>query len=274
MNKIQKVEVELAPNMKWGSITLYEQKNQLNIPQCIPYNNLFLEKEFEAHKEVTLYSTFFANLKSKYKNIHLRLPPHFKDARSLNWLGFKVYQRYTYLLSTSQQLNSSNKEEQDFIVLNNRSLEFITEQFSLVHLQYHLEFLKTKKLKNRIIKVIEKDLIDLRNEAKVIVIMEKGVILSSLIYFEDLKNRTVFFKYRAIDQNFKLEGGNLWFSNQLINFFKNNGFEWIDLCGANIESIANYKARIGAQLVPYFEVYYNHTWLAKLKQFRRDYLIS
>lgn len=197
------------------------------------------------------------NLKAKYTRINLRLPVSVTDGRPFTWNNFSIHIKYTYLKNLNDLTYHHNiqrilkKKQQQYSFKNNCDWDenWVLHQRDLekfgirkVYVDLYLKYFKTLK---------EEGLIRVFNA------YDKDVFLTSIVAIVDKTAKTAYLPLIGTADGHYNAGLPSLLYDYALTELKDTGIERVDLCGANIQSIAKYKSKFLPDLVQFFEVSYS-----------------
>ena len=209
------------------------------------------------------------------------------DIRGFQWTNYEVDIRYTATLDlTMFNLNSIDRSEKKQIkkaekeMMRNEPCDDIEIMYNLWHKTFDRQNLKVPTSLSQIRYLYET--IKSKNAGQGFVTFDKeGNPASFRICLWNNANR-VYDWIAGADPNYFKIGASVFHLYSTLAYLKENGFLNFDFCGANIESIANFKLAFGARLTPYYclrnsPFYYKATYLLRSvfrKILRRNFKVG
>jgi hypothetical protein len=234
----------------------FEKDHNISVLSNLWYQPLFVADDLSDVQKNELLQDLINQLKTKFNVISLRLSPHFGDIRPFIWNNFSTEVRYTYV--KSEPSKSHYSIDKNLKKIDQSQFVFKIESISKESLTLNLNTLKeiNISLKNQI---IVKDFIEnlgKENICKAANLYQNDIMVASCIMMVDDFNKQIFTLF--LNSNSKLEKyAHTYLYQTLINYTFNNGYQEIDLCGANMLNIANFKSYFNCSLKAYYLVSYN-----------------
>lgn len=264
-----------------GSFIL--KNNKVKLPPLTPYNSIIMKKSNKKYpgKRIKENNKIINKIISHFNENNIKIDnltcdKNIEDVREFKWNGYSVEPKYTYEIQLddlsdlynnriyhSNRKHIKKKKEKNIVVQKKNDIlscwELWKDTFDRQGLEYPVE-------KDVFFKIYE-------------FLIENGFITN---YFAKYEGVNIAFRTELHLDNSKtvhdwVAGANpdyfetgatpiiLW---EIINDFKSMGYEKIDLNGANIRSIAKFKAGFGGSLVNY----YNVTYKNPLKKYTKNKL--
>lgn len=197
------------------------------------------------------------SLKSKYSSIILKLSPEITDIRAFNWAGFDTEVRYTYLQDLTELTYQESVHKKIKKAINN-SITFSFGDKKSESIALNLIKLAEFGIAPESIKTTEK-FISLLTEKELQnynAFKEQKLISSNLI-LRDNKSKMAYTVLLASDKSYQNLGTDVALYDYFFKMLATDGIEKVDLCGANMKSIATFKSSFNPKLSPYFVVRYD-----------------
>lgn len=238
------------------------------------YSPLWVADNLSDAKYVECLMEFIKSLQQVYTSISIKLPFSITDIRPFMWNKFSVAHHYTYL----QRLSALNYHETTKKNINKCKKQAYTcaiadldEQSLNTNIAIYRDFSFFTESKILIIK----QFLSVAAEAgylKSFNCYKDNVLVASNLILMDAEQKIAYtILLNKIEKNIKDDIHSL-----LHDFFFNElqkaGYELVDLLGGDIQSIAMFKSRFGARLVPHFVVNYRQStalfndWILGLKR--------
>ncbi len=222
------------------------------------YFNFIWAKPDESTESINEALTFLIdNLKKHYCYINLRLPVDFHDIRAFQHHGFSYTLKFTYL----KDLSALSYNENVSRILAKKSLQnLFFEDLPLTELwpQHQQDLLKfgfsQKKINQFKTYFFELEKID---SLKTFAIKLKDQLICSIISLADHPQKKAYFMLISTAAGFYKEGAPAQLYDYAFKKLQKSGFLFADLYGANIPSIAKFKAAFHPQLQSFHELAYS-----------------
>lgn len=250
---------------------VFIKDNKVIIPDDFTYNPYFLNPTLSERKQIAIQNQFIVLLKSRFKSVGIKFNVDILDVRPYKWAGFNVDVRYTYIKNTSEPSHYSI--EKNLKRVSKTDIEVRVNAPNTVAIDLNVDFLKTlgytliqKNCYSNFLHLLSKNNLLLNFE----VYKSQNQIGSSLVLL-DIKNFKAFTLIsNPISHTFKYAHTLLYQTR--INWLKENNYNEVDFCGANVESISNFKSFFNPTLKPYYVVRYkksNFSFLLNIKEFAK-----
>ncbi len=234
-------------------------KHSIKLPFHFFYSPLWLEPTLTETQYCQYLDEFIASLIVDYRNIVIKLPMGMIDVRPFLWRNFSVINYYTYLKDLSQ-LDYHSTTTKNIKKASNAGYECFEEDLTQGNLTLNLQIFKDLKVYNSTkIKVIQ-DLMAVMSEEQYLTSFncyKDGALIASNLIFLD-KNYKIAYTVllNKIPRTNKDDVHSL-----LHDFFfkklKEDGYQYVDLLGGDMQGIAPFKSRFNTELRPHFQVTYN-----------------
>lgn len=209
-------------------------------------------------QDIEIFQEISAYLSKYFFQINMNLPPEISDIRGFAWSGLKAKPLYTYrfTLNNYSSENLFRKQRASLRKAQNLNYSFnqdinIERYFELVKATRKRQKwnfkIKDEKLANFIADLLELDFIKQFN-----ISTPDGIIVSTMFCLLDKPNKTTYAWLTTTAIN-ELSNGVSTLLFHSINEYLKQDYEIFDLCGANTNTIARFKASLGAEL----QVFYN-----------------
>ncbi len=214
------------------------------------YSALWIDPALEDTKYCIYVVEFLRMLQSTFKKIDIRLSPSIEDVRPFLWAGFSIDNRFTYIkrldkLEYAKDVHKNIEKSSNVTYLYKQ--ELLNKEILDINLRIFLELkLYSKKSINKI-----KDLITQLSSTEYLTCFScyfENQLLVSHILFLDKENKIAYTFLK--NKQYKEQSGSLHsvLYHHLFIYLKSQGFEYVDLLGANMESISLFKSRFKADL--------------------------
>lgn len=257
------------------AVPLFTQGNKVVSPNHYYYQFMW-EKETskESWTQIEAWDFLLKELKKKYKQIKLRLPPSIQDVRPFMWNNFNVTIRYTYEKDLKELKYNENinriisKKQNDYTFKKNCDWD-TNWSFHKIDL---LNFGIRNKSVNLFLKYFE--ILASKNLIQVFNTYYKNKFLTSIVTIIDNKHKIAYFPLIGTSKVHSKNGLSTLLYHFAISQLRNDNIKIVDFCGANLKSISKYKNKFLPQLTTYYEVSYfrNIAFLNFIQKFIKDFL--
>ena len=245
-----------------AAMVLYVHKQHAALPTHFFYTPFFINaslKDFVVNQSL---NQMLLALKKDYHTIELKLAPKFNDIRAFTWSGFAHHLYYTLhkALLMDEKKPSENIRRQINKITQNESIQVkieTTNTAAIIHT--HLKMM----LENGMGKAEEQQVKHWVNSFY----HQQQLVVFGLYESTNFKGSALL----TFDQHqaylISITGGvpetqgqtALYFA--IFDHFSKMGIPKVDLLGANIQGVAEYKSKLGSQLAPYFILSYRKHFL-------------
>ncbi|RWU03889.1 hypothetical protein [Pedobacter chitinilyticus] len=230
-------------------LALVKSKNIIS-PIHFFYSALWIDPMLGDTKYCEYVSDFLRMLQLQFKKIDIRLSPSIEDVRPFLWAGFSIDNRFTYIkrldkLEYAKDVHKNIEKSSNATYLYKQ--ELLNKEILDINLRIFLELkLYSKKSINKI-----KDLITQLSSTEYLTCFScyfENQLLVSHILFLDKENKIAYTVLK--NKQYKEQSGSLHsvLYHHLFIYLKSQGFEYVDLLGANMEPISLFKSRFKADL--------------------------
>lgn len=221
-------------------------------------------------------------LKANFKYVSFRLPPNIKDIRAFNLLNFSAKVNYTYQKNTKFETVFNYRKDTQ-LKLNKalkNNFEFHFNEFNEDALKQQVSDFQFFGFTKKQSKFYESyfELLIANGFLKSFTVFLNSKLVASALVIVDFKNLKAYnLLLSTSKENNKTEASTFLY-DQMINFFKLNGFNFFDLYGADMKGIANYKAGFKGDLETHYTVSYSfvnkyvYSITHKLKKFIKSFI--
>lgn len=251
------------------AVTILIEKRKFGIPYLIIPQFLYYQpiEIFTAPRknsnenqlqDIEIYREIAAYFSKYFFQINMNLPPEISDIRGFTWNGLKAKPLYTYRFTLNdyscdnffRKQRASLRKAQNLNYYFNQEIN-IDRYFELVKATRERQKwnfrIKDEKLASYIADLLELGLIKQFN-----ICSPEGIIVSTMFCQLDKPNKTAYAWLTTTDINELSNGVSTLLFHSINEYFKQE-YDFFDLCGANTETIARFKASLGAEL----KVFYN-----------------
>ncbi len=237
------------------ALSVFHKNKRVYNPENYSYTPLWLQNSYSERKKNEFLRIIIVFLKTNFKRIDLKL--RLEDLRAFKWEGFTVEPRYTYLRLKDTNAHKSIKAR---LSRGGKVMPIIEVQKpSEDDINLNINFLKELKIGKQNIVYNECLLHNLNNAGylKSFTIKVDHQSVCAFIVLLDEKQKQAFtLMINGADR------GNEYFHallyKQMLTWFDQQGFEFVDFCGANMKGISEFKSYFNPQLVSYYVVRYSY----------------
>ncbi|MCD4827960.1 MAG: GNAT family N-acetyltransferase [Candidatus Cloacimonetes bacterium] len=238
-------------------------RRYVNTPQMMPYNPVWFAPADDrppgrvGRERLEACRAIAALLRDTFGKIDIALDPSHHDMRGFTWSGLQAQPRYTYHvdLSVDPRLHASKKnalhkaEREDFALHEERDLDsFITLQ-RLTMQRQGKRLAVPEPLQLKLLgRMLDEGFL------RQFVVKADGAIVHTRLWLFDQHHSVVHAWQGVSDPQWLPRGVYTWSTLALMRLMRDEGRQTLDLGGANIDSIAQFKAGFGGQLKLYFRV--------------------
>lgn len=245
-----------------AAMVLFVHKKNAALPTHFFYTPFFINASLKDFVVNQALNQMLLALKKDYHTIELKLAPKFNDIRAFTWSGFDHHLYYTLhkALLKDEKKPSENIRRQVIKIAQNESIQVKLETANLASIiSTHLKMM----LKNGMGKAEEQKVKHWVNTFY----HQQQLVVFGLYESTNLKGSALL----TFDQHqaylISITGGvpetqgqtALYFA--IFDHFSKMGIPTVDLLGANIQGVAEYKSKLGSQLAPYFILSYRKYFL-------------
>lgn len=251
------------------AVTILIEKKRLGIPylikpQILYYQpiEIFINKRKRANEnqlqELEIFQEISAYLTKYFFQINMNLPPEISDIRGFTWSGLKAKPFYTYRFMLNDYDSANFFKSQRGSLRRAMKLNYSFNQDS--NIDRYFELAKATKIRQQWdFKINDEklanfitDLVKLGFVKQFNICTPERSVVSTMFCLLDQTNRTAYgwLTTTAIEE-FSNGVSTLLF-HSICEQLKEE-YDIFDLCGANTDSIARFKASMGAEL----QVFYN-----------------
>ncbi len=233
--------------------------NSIKLPFHFFYSPLWIDLTLTDTQYCQYLDEFIAQLCIDYNNIVIKLPMGMTDVRPFLWRGFSVINYYTYLKKLNQ-LHYHYTTEKNIKKASNAGYECREEDVNQENLNLNLQIFKDlKAYSSSKINQIQ-DLLSLMNDESYLssfnCYKDGKLIASNLIFLDNNYKIAYTVLLNRIPRTNKDDVHSL-LHDFFFNKLKEEGYEYVDLLGGDMQGIAPFKSRFNAELRPHFQVSYN-----------------
>lgn len=234
---------------------VFVKRGRVIIPENFTYNPFWFKPGLNERRQLKIQKLFIEHLKSKYRNIALKFNMNVMDVRAFKWQGFDAEVRYTYLKDTGKP---SHPDIEKNIKKADKSVLIIAGKMSEEIIDMNLGFLRRLGYNNQKRRAYKYLLLELEKLCylKSFAVIKEDVLLAASIVLLDKKQKKA---YTLISSPIvrEIKYAHTLLYQERIDWLFKNGFKTVDFCGANMDSISNFKSFFNPELCPYYIVRYS-----------------
>ena len=262
---------------------LYQKKNRIVITYIALTRNKTIKHPFHFFYtafwiDPTLSDTqycqyldeFLKALMVNYRNIVIKLPVGLTDIRPFLWTNFSVVNYYTYVKNLAD-LSYHSVTEKNIRKAKNESYECRHEELSEDSLLLNMQIFKELRTYSPAkIKVIS-DLILVMKRVSYVTSFncykDEKLVAANLVFLDPVNKMAYTVLLNKVPRTIRDDVHSL-----LHDFFftklRDDGYEYVDLLGGDMQGIAPFKSRFKTELKPHFLVTYSENRMLLLKGVR------
>lgn len=248
-----------------GLAAFHIKNKNIVTPESFTFSTLWFSDQLGDVGFVESATSIIKLLKSNYTKIKIKLNPHIKDIRPFSWANFQIESKYTYLKKGYKESHYSVSK--NLSKLPDNFYVFKVESADRNSLDINLKFLKSIGFSTS---VCERYNHLLKNWDKLGILKafnlykENKLICSNIVILdkEDSKAYTILLNNASKEDKY----AHTYLYQSIIDWCEENDIREVDLCGANLQSVAKFKSYFNAELTSYFLLSYSplHTQLVCL----------
>jgi hypothetical protein len=229
---------------------LFTQYNGIHIRQMesrYPYRN-----EAHVHAIETLIAEY---LEHHFDYVTIVNHPQLTDIRPFQWRNWDSVVRYTYLIHLDRGISLSADIKRRSNMARERGVQVECSAdfngfYNLLTLTYHKQNILIPLSRKNFLLMIQR--LRTRNALVMYAAFDSGgsMLAANINILDGTK---VYYWMAATDPTSSASGGNQLLIDETLSRLRAN-FWILDLAGADIPSIANYKSTLGGILVPHFQI--------------------
>jgi len=236
-------------------ISFFEQKKQIVCPNHYFFQFVWEGENLTSWRRLMVFEFLIAELKIRYKHIHLRLPIGINDIRAFEWAGFTYHLKHTYIKKLDDRPYHQNLKR---ILAKQYSYTFACninwDEVWYKHESDLKSFMLSSTFISKSISLFKK--LQKQQYITSYNIYQGGKLLSSIIALIDRNQKKAYFPLIGKIELSK-SGAAAHLYNYAFSQLKKEGILEVDLYGANMKSIARFKHKFEPELESFFEVKYN-----------------
>jgi hypothetical protein len=270
--KKNKAVIGFATHIKNASIV---------VPDHYSYSSFWFDKRgmadysFYEHLEKCILL-----LKKKYKYISFRLPPNVKDVRAFNLHGFNTRVSYTHIKYVHGELNYRNDVKIKFKKSENQNFKFSYDEYYEEVLTQQLDdfsYFGYSKIQTKFYSSYF-DVLIKSGFLKSFAIHQNEKLIASALVVVDFKNHKAYNLLMSASKTNYIGEASTFLYHQVFLHLKSLGIILLDLYGADMKGVANYKAGFKGVLENHYTVNlgfigrYVSPKISKLKKFIKSFI--
>lgn len=239
-----------------GLAAFHVKNRSIVTPESFTFSALWFSDQLGDVSFIESATSLIKTLKGNYTKVSIKLNPLIKDIRPFSWANFQIENKYTYLKKDAKESHYSvsknlSKLPENFYV-------FKVESMDRNSLESNLKFLKAIGFST---KICERYNCLLNNWDNLGILKafnlykENRLICSNIVILdkEDSKAYTILLNNASKEEKY----AHTYLYQSIIDWCEENDIREVDLCGANLPSVAKFKSYFNAELVGYFLLSYS-----------------
>jgi hypothetical protein len=252
--KINYIVIKQSGNINLVAIVFFK-KNRIVFADNYTYQPLWINPSISERKQSGILSFFIKHIIKNFESVKFKLNPLLMDIRPFKWAGFSVEPKYTYFryLNTPIHKNINARLKRGKIEI----LDVLVDKPTWSDININIDFLKTLKFNKRKIENYSRFLKDLKESGflKSFSIISEGETIYSFLVLVDMFSKKAYtLMINGSTRNQEYFHALIY--KKIIEWADEKSIEIIDLCGANMEGISQFKSYFNPQLKQYFIVRY------------------
>lgn len=214
------------------------------------------------------------SLKHRFASIRLKMEIDFPYQKELGHLGFNVAEKFTYIKRLDNLNYSRNilrmikkAKQQDYTASLSTSFESSFSKIWESNKGYLLGSNK-RQIFNFFSALIKK------NFSQILDLHQGDIRIASLFVIEDQNRKVVYTYLISIPDKKKYPEAQTMLYDYGMSLYKSKGFLFCDLCGANLPSVAKFKAKFNGDLERYQYAVYNSSYFSKIEDYIKKLIRS
>ncbi len=252
------------------ALTVSYEKKILGIPTIInpsvayyqPIELFLIQRKYKNEnqlQELEIYQRISEYYQKYYFKVEKNLSPETQDIRGFIWSGMTASPLYTYVFDLNSYSSDTffKRQRASLRKAQNLSYQFSQEE----DIKSYLRLVKdTKDRQDWKVKIDEnvfpnflKKLIDLEYVKQFSLIKENGEVASTMFCLLDNNNKIAYAWLQSTAIEDLANGASTLLIHTISQHLKDK-YQTFDLCGANTNTIARFKASMGAQLKVFYRI--------------------
>lgn len=232
------------------ALALFVKNNKIILPsQYLFYSGIWVRNDLETKQSRDALVKSLLFLKEEYNRINLCLPLIFTDIRPFLWTDFNIRIRYTYkkvpkVREYEKDALSNYKKslKLDLIFINNSENPVNWSIFENQLRSFGLQMSNINKMQQWVNSLHSMDMLFQ------FAVVKDDVVLGTALLLKDSINKKAYFLLRRISDSDIKKYVNSFFYIEILNFLSLEDYQSLDYLGANMRSIAEFKARYKPEL--------------------------
>lgn len=244
----------------------YVKSKKIITPESFSFTALWFANELSDVAYLECADSLIQLLKDNFYKISLRLSSQINDVRPFIWSNFRIENKYTYIKRDYSEPHYSISKNLSKLPENHYC--FKVENIDPQSIEVNLKFLKVLGFSNALCDFYKPLIIEWGKLGFVKafnVYKQNELICSNIVIIDISENKIYTILLNNVSDQEKYAHTYLYQS--IINWAKENYITEIDLCGANLPSVAKFKSYFNAELVGYFVVT-NSTFINRIYNFK------
>lgn len=239
-----------------AAFAVFVKGNKIVLPTHFFYSAFFINPDLKNSVINKSLRTAIYELKKRYTSIQLKLPPEFTDIRIFQWNGFKINILYTFYKVLNELNDYSENLRRNLKKIENENLETkvnSTEEYSL---KRNLRQAQSYGMSVKAIKLLSQLVsgMSAKNMLTEFTIFKEDENIASAFLFHDARRAYLMMinsdeKWGDLNPQTKLY-------HDFFTYFQSKQLVEVDLLGANIPSVSEFKSKFNVKLMPYYYVEY------------------
>jgi len=240
-----------------AAMVLYVHKKNAALPTHFFYTPFFINASLKDFVVNQALNQMLLDLKTAYHTIELKLSPKFNDIRAFIWSGFthQLYYTLNKGLLLDEKKPSENIRRQINKIAQNEAIQVKVETTNLASIiATHLKMMLKNGMGKAEIQQVQHWVNTFHHQQQLFVFgLYESTNLkgSALLTFDQQQAYLI-----SITGGVPETQGQTALYFAIFDHFSKMGITKVDLLGANIQGVAEYKSKLGSQLAPYFILSY------------------
>ncbi|WP_207532163.1 hypothetical protein [Desertivirga arenae] len=238
-----------------AAAAIFTKGVEIVIPLTFTYSSILIDSKISERRYLEVFQNLLKYMQGRWRRIQLRIGGgEIRDMRPFLWTGFEVKPKFTYIKDvTETEVHKS--VESNFKKVSQGGVSFKVEKPGLLSIERNLAFLTKQGLSKKEVKPYFK-FFDKLAEAGFLVSFNayknEELVCSNLVLLDGLRKA-----YTLLIHKGDIKDIHTYIYIQGLKWMSTQRVKLVDYCGANLESIANFKSYFNPVLQPYFLVVYD-----------------
>lgn len=240
------------------SFLAYSKGKKLINPNYFLYSAIWIDETLSETAYIEHCTAFVRAMTNRFNAIYLITPTKLKDIRPFLWNGFSAQPRFTYLKKL-EELDYENEITKHIKAVEKLDYQWKVEKLTAEVLQINLETLAKLNFIKKKIALIRNFLSNsgLVEQIQCFSCYDNGKLLLSNIVLVDENSKTAYTILLNKSSKADAKKPHAYLYHFIFSNLKTNGYEFVDLMGADMKSISIFKSRFGADLQNHYELSYS-----------------